>query len=334
MKIVGIALMVSLVAGVSLGQKFNLGKRGDANCKAAARHLERGLGPVLKSPEISTPVITNAPGCYLFLSNDWNYEVCVNQYIRQFRTDGKAYIVAENYLGFAHRVDEISGSKLQYQHERKTVSQSIEEAFKTKISSSAFDTNRPKCMNNNVVSLFSGGTMCGATGKPREAVVKFLCSPEHTDDLPEMMTQINEVETCRYEVVIAGRLACNLLGNQYEMSKEEFQAFFGPVLELGKQQRENNRLQQIQALEKERLRLNSEAEKIASKVSPTPSATSNVDSVDPEEDVEPIGLEPNDQSMRWASQIESDIRGDVDLFAYFGGVRNVGEEDYNIPLSV
>ena len=179
--------------------------------------------------------------------------------------------------------------------------------------------------------------MCGATGKPREAVVKFLCSPENTDDLPEMMTQITEVETCQYEVVVAGRLACTLLGNQYEMSKEEFQAFFGPVLEVGKQQRENHRLQQMQALEKERLRLSAEAEKITGKVSsPNPSAgTSNPNElVGPEEDVEPIGLEPNDQSMRWASQIESDARGDVDLFAYFGGIRNVGEEDYNIPLSV
>eukprot|EP00164_Ancoracysta_twista_P019031 GFYU01033260.1.p1 GENE.GFYU01033260.1~~GFYU01033260.1.p1 ORF type:complete len:196 (-),score=21.15 GFYU01033260.1:120-656(-) len=178
--------------------------------------------------------------------------------------------------------------------------------------------------------------MCGATGKPREAVVKFLCSPDNTEDLPEMMTQITEVETCRYEVVVAGRLACTLLGNQYEMSKEEFHAFFGPVLEVGKQQRENTRLQQIQALEKERLRLASEAEKLANKLFSTAPEVASKDavSVDAEEDVEFIGLEPNDQSMRWASQIESDTRGDVDLFAYFGGIRNVGEEDYNIPLSV
>lgn len=326
-------LALSIFLGVLLSvpqthaQRFDPSKQTEEACEKGAAHLERAVAPSIKATEITQAVISNAPGCYLFLSSDWNYEICVNQYIRQFRTDGKSYVVAENYLGFAHRIDEIGGNRIAYEKTHRTVKQSIDAAFRADtITSAKFSKNRPECKDFNVVSKFTGGTMCPATKQPREASVRFLCTPSDAEELPDMMTQIVEVSTCKYEVFIAGKIACSLLGNQYEMRNEEFQTLFGPILETAKNQRENARI----ALEKESARLLKEAESISEGEDPTAEATA-VESV-----VDVGGLEPTDQSFLWSTELEANTwSNQIDLYSYFGGMKgDQGESEYNVPLSV
>ncbi|GAB6031803.1 hypothetical protein CHUAL_010205 [Chamberlinius hualienensis] len=131
--------------------------------------------------------------CIFKLEQYWGYELCHGKHLRQFHEDketGKEVAVQEFFLG--------RYSSLLW---TKDVNKFNAEGSSKKISHVNVDGQKLPY----VEVLMTDGTTCDLNGNPRQARIKYACSP----DTKHQIFSIEESSICEYEVLVLTRLLCS-----------------------------------------------------------------------------------------------------------------------------
>lgn len=152
--------------------------------------------------------------CFLRFEGWWTYEFCYGKHVVQKHIiprereplEGEQEV--EFILGMYNRKDDIV-------RRRKPDQVSTQEAPFTQ--------------------LFTNGSICDTTGKPRQVLVKYICRDDHIQSGPSLSLQeafstnphlnilnlVREVESCVYEVEFLNGLICKHPAYHYKLSKVE-----------------------------------------------------------------------------------------------------------------
>lgn len=134
--------------------------------------------------------------CIYKLDSYWTYEVCLNDYIRQFNGDILEKKHTQEYFLGHFKASNLENDRKEY---RKRV-----EDLKSR------NKQVPKIDYEGVKVPFiyltmDKGTTCDLTNQPRSTKVYFVCDK---NEKPQLET-IEEVQSCEYEAIISTNLLCD-----------------------------------------------------------------------------------------------------------------------------
>lgn len=133
--------------------------------------------------------------CIYKLDSYWTYEICLNDYIRQFNGD-----ILEKKHTQEYFLGHFMASNLQ--HDRQEYNKKVAQLKSHGKSVPTIDYDGVKVPY--IYLRMGKGTTCDLTNKPRSTTVYFVCDKH---DKPQLES-IEEVQSCEYEAVISTNLLC------------------------------------------------------------------------------------------------------------------------------
>lgn len=134
--------------------------------------------------------------CIYKLDSYWTYEICLNDYIRQFNGDilEKKH-TQEYYLGY------FTAGNLENDRKAYNKFASRLKSEGEKLPEIEYDGAKVHYINLTM----SKGTICDLNNKPRKTIIKFVCDKHEKPQLES----IEETTSCEYEAVVSTNLLCD-----------------------------------------------------------------------------------------------------------------------------
>ncbi|KAJ1519680.1 hypothetical protein ONE63_004943 [Megalurothrips usitatus] len=117
----------------------------------------------------------------------WKYEFCYGRHVEQYHIDAVSSSKTTVQLGFFSEEEHIEWLK-QNPHKQP----------------------KPVAIRKHISHLYSGGTPCDKTGRPRHTEVKLKC-PEQSPSPGSVALYLLEPRTCEYVLSVESQLICDLL---------------------------------------------------------------------------------------------------------------------------
>lgn len=140
-------------------------------------------------------LFSSKKNCIYKLDSYWTYEICLNEYIRQFNGDilEKKH-TQEYYLGYFNKMN-LERNREEY---KKRV-----EMYKAQ-GKGVPKIDREGVKVPYIYLTMTDGTVCDLTNKPRQTIVYFVCDKQEKPQLES----IEEIKSCEYEAIVSTSLLC------------------------------------------------------------------------------------------------------------------------------
>ena len=190
------------------------------------------------APRVASYLMSLKGTCFYRLEGWWTYEFCYQKSVRQFHQEKVAATankpestkVTQDYTLGAFSLDKRAGTASASSAAASTTpatsgggasSDEASGAAAGKAAAAADELREDaKTRKKYWSQLYTNGTKCDMTGRPRETEVRLQCSPGE----PSFLASIEEVSTCRYLLHFSTNLLCKHPGFAADQNKEVTQA--------------------------------------------------------------------------------------------------------------